>query len=79
MSCDGTTLSNPPLISRKRKGNFEVQSLEEADFMGKGCGGVEGEEAGEGASLMWVEKAAGPCEKGEARSGDPFHNFGKGF
>ena len=63
----------------EERGNFEVQSLEEADFVGKCCSGVKSGEAREGAGLMGVEEAAGPCEEGEARGGDPFHMFWKGF
>ena len=63
----------------EERGNLEVQSLEEADFVGKCCRGVKSGEARAGATLKGVEEAAGPCEEGEARGGDPFHNFGKGF
>ena len=53
--------------------------LEEADLVGKCCSGVKSGEAREGASLVWVEEAAGPGEEGEAGGGDQFYNCSKGF
>ena len=44
--------------------DLEVESLEEADFMGEGRGGVVRGEAGEGAGLVGVEQGAGPSQKG---------------
>ena len=61
------------------RGDFMVQSLEEADFMGECCSGVKSREAGEGARLMGVEEAAGSCEEGEAGGNDPLYNFGEGL
>ena len=69
----------PTLDVEEKGGDLEVQPLEKADFVGEGCGGVESGEAREGASLMRVEKVAGPCEEGEVGGGDPFHYFGDGF
>ena len=47
--------------------------------MSERCSGVKCGEAREGASLMGVEKAAGPREEGEGGSDDSFRNFGEGF
>ena len=47
--------------------------------MGEGCGGVEGREARERAGLVRVEKATGSGDEGEARGGNPFHDFGECF
>ena len=69
----GINIVEAALNVEEEGGNFDVQLLEEADFMGECCSGVKGGEAREGASLMGVEEAAGPCEEGEARGKDPFH------
>ena len=47
--------------------------------MDAGCDSVQGGEAREGASLVWVEKTAGPHEEREAGGGDRFHFFRNGF
>ena len=62
---------------KEKGGDFKIQALEETDLMGEGSGGVEGREARERAGLVGVEKATGPGKQGEARGGDPFHNFGE--
>ena len=47
--------------------------------MGEGRCGVECGEAGKGAGLVRVEKAAGSGEEGETRGSDSLHDFGESF
>ena len=46
--------------------DLEVEALEETNFVGEGCGGVEGGKAGEGAGLVGMEEGTGPGNEGEA-------------
>ena len=64
---------------KEEGGDLEVESLEEANFMREGRGGIERGKAGEEAGLMGMEQGTGPGQEGEAGGGDAFYNLGKGF
>ena len=64
---------------KKERRNFEVQPLEEADFMGKRHGATKDEEAWEETGTIGVEEAAGPGVEGEARGSHPLSHIGEGF
>ena len=53
-----------PLDVEEQGRDLKVESLEEADFMGEGRGGIERGQAGEGAGLVGVEQGAGPSQEG---------------
>ena len=60
-------------------GDLKVQALEEANFVGESCGGVERGEAEEGTGLVGKEEVAGSGDEGETRGSHPFYNLGEGL
>ena len=56
-------------------GYFQEGPLEDCDFMGEGGHRVRGAEAGEGATLVWVESARMSCQRGEPDGKDAFDDL----
>ena len=64
---------------QEKGGDFKVESLEEANFMGEGCRGVEGAKARDRAGWVGMEEGTGSGNEGEAGGRNAFHDLGEGF